>query len=390
MRRLAVFVSAIAVAETVIYSSLAPMLPSFEERWALSKAQVGLLVALFPVGMIIAALPVGLVATRLGVRRSIAMGLVGLAATSLAFALSESYGVLLVIRFLQGAAGALCWSNALAWLVSAVSSARRSEMIGLFSGAGAAGAAIGPMVGALAVVAGRLGVFAGVAGLIVLLAIFGARVPSVDGGGRHSQTRLPGAHRWRAFVLGQWLVAVPGLLLGTITVLAPLQLSSLGWGAAEIAVTFLVAAVAGVLARPLIGRWADKRGLESALRALLLGSIPATLAIPWPSSARLLSILVVLAITAYGVVWGPAMALVSHVNEQAGVAHPLGFALMNACAGLGIVIGAAGGGIVAQLAGDFAAYSLAAAMCLATVVTLARARPPDEGTSDADAYLSTC
>jgi len=57
-------------------------------------------------------------------------------------------------------------------------------------------------------------------------------------------------------------VVVTALLLGIIFVLAPLQLDRVGWGPVGIAGTFLAAAFFGVIARPLIGRWADPKEAE--------------------------------------------------------------------------------------------------------------------------------
>ena len=85
MRRLLVLVCAMAVVETLLYSALAPLLPVFKAELGLSKAQAGLLVAMYAVGEGVAAVPVALLASRVGVKRSALAGLVMLAATSVAF-----------------------------------------------------------------------------------------------------------------------------------------------------------------------------------------------------------------------------------------------------------------------------------------------------------------
>lgn len=101
MSRIAVLVYAMTVAETLLYSALGPLLPSFEEQFGLSKAQVGLLVAAYPMGMIVAAVPVGLLASRAGAKRSSISGLLMLAATSVAFGLVDKYCALLATLFMQ-------------------------------------------------------------------------------------------------------------------------------------------------------------------------------------------------------------------------------------------------------------------------------------------------
>ena len=117
MRRLALVVSAMAVVETLLYSALAPLLPAFKEELGLSQAQSGLLVAMYAIGLGVAAIPGGILAARVGVKPAALAGLVMLAATSVAFGLIDNYGGLLATRFLQGAAGAVCWASGIAWLV---------------------------------------------------------------------------------------------------------------------------------------------------------------------------------------------------------------------------------------------------------------------------------
>jgi MFS family permease len=374
VRRLAVLVSAMAFVESLLYNALAPLLPAFKEGLGLSKPEVGLLVGMFAIGQGAAAVPLGLLASRMGVKRSALGGLVVLAGTSVGFGLVDTYGELLATRLLQGAAAVLCWSAGIAWLVDAVPRERRGEMIGVVSSAGAAGAMIGPVVGGVAALVGRAGAFAGVAGFALLLAIVGARFPRPARGEQQSLAALSKAHNSRSLLSGQWLSALPGLLLGTVGVLGPLRLNRLGWGPVGIAGTFLVAAAVGVLARPFIGRWADRRGRLGAIRLLLLASISVTLVIPWLENPWLLSMFVVCAVSTYGLLWAPVMALLSHAYDQAGVAQVHGFALMNLSSGVGLVVGSAAGGEIAHLAGDVTAYALTAGTCLATFAALALQR----------------
>ena len=59
---------------------------------------------MYAVGLCAAAVPVGMFASAAGVKRSALAGLLGLASTSVAFGLVDSYWELLVTRLLQGAA----------------------------------------------------------------------------------------------------------------------------------------------------------------------------------------------------------------------------------------------------------------------------------------------
>lgn len=354
----------------LFFSALVPLLPSFDEQFGLSKARTGLLVGAFAAGQGIAALPVGLLASRIGVKRFVLLGLVVLAVATTAFGFADSYPELLLSRFVQGAAAGFCLSGGYAWIVVAAPSGGRGGAIGLLSGAGSAGQVLGPAAGVFAVSVGRAVAFAGVAALTLLLAIVGSLLPGPAKGEPQRLSLIHEAHRSRVALGGLWLVAVPGLLFGGILALAPLQLDRLGWGPAAIAGTFLVAASVGVVARPLIGRWADRRGLLNAVRVLLLYTVPVTLIIPWVDQPWLLSACVVCAMTSYGLLFGPSMAVVSHVYEKEGIAQLLGFALMILTSGVALFVGSAVGGEIAHLAGDSAAYTLAAGLSVTTAIAL--------------------
>jgi MFS family permease len=359
-----------AIAETILFSAVAPLLPSFDTELGLSKAQTGFLVAAFPIGLAVAGVPLGLLASRVGIKEFALGGLAALAAAGVAFGFANSYEALLVTRLLQGVTGAVVWSSALAWLVSAAPRGRRGELIGLFSGAGAAGQMLGPAVGALAVLAGRAEVFAGLAAFTVMLAGVAARFAGPDRAERQSFAAVRDAHASAAVRRALWLVAVPSLLVGTIYVLTPLQFNRLGWGAVGIAATFLTAAAASAVTRPLIGRWADTRGPLRTLRLLVLACIPVTLAIPWVNRPWLLAACVVCAVTTYGALFSPAMALASRTYEDAEVTQVFGFALMGLTFGAGFFIGSAAGGEIAHLAGDLTTYLLAAGTCIGTLALL--------------------
>ena len=379
MRRLVVLVCAMAVVETGFYTALLPLLPTFRDKFGLSKAQVGVLVAMYAVGLCLAALPMGLLASGIGVQRGALASLLGLAVTSVAFGIAASYWELLATRFLQGAAGALCWASGIAWLVEVAPRARRGEMIGLFAGAGAAGAVVGPVIGAFAALVGRAVTFAAVAGFAVLVALALRRLPRPSPGEWQPLARVGRAHRASELWAGQWLVCLPGLLLGTIGVLAPLRLHHLGFGPVGIAATYLVAASLGILTRPAVGRWADRRGRLAAIRLLLVACGATTAAVASVGNPWLASACIVLAVCSYGLLWGPTMASLSEAYEHAGIAHAIGFSLMNLTVGAAIVIGSTAAGVIADLAGDRTAYALTIAACLTTITALTlRSRPqPD-------------
>jgi hypothetical protein len=91
---------------------------------------------------------------------------------------------------------------------------------------------------------------------------------------------------------------------------------------------------------------------------------------------------VLLAIAALGVFWAPAMAMLSDASEQAGLYQGLAFALSNLAWAVGHLIGAGGGGALAEATSDAVPYALlgvASAVTLTAVMTLGRRRAAAAG-----------
>lgn len=371
------FSSAVVLVETIFFAALSPLLPGFVDELGLTKWQSGLLVAMYALGGVAGAIPGGIAASRVGVRATILAGLAVLAGTSVAFGLAESYWALCLTRFVQGFGGALSWTAALAWLVSAAPRDRRGELIGVAMAAAIGGALLGPVLGGAASHFGRGPAFAGVAVLAGALAVVALRLDPPVRGEPQPLGMLLVALRSPLVLAGMWLLLLPAMLFGTLSVLTPLQLDRLGWGTLGVAATFFVTAAVEASLSPAVGRWSDRRGRLAPIRFGLVASAAVSLTIPWIGERWVLSVFVVLAGISYGVFWAPSMAMLSDGWEAAGVEHGLGFALMNFAWAPGNVVGTAVGGAVADVGGDVTAYALLAALCVGTLLALrARRRQP--------------
>jgi MFS family permease len=104
------------------------------------------------------------------------------------------------------------------------------------------------------------------------------------------------------------------------------------------------------------------------VRAALLASIAVSVALAWATEPAVIATLVVASGIAYGAFYTPGLAMISHGAESAGVAQGLAFGLMNACWGVGALIGPAVGGALADASGDSVPYLILAGLCLATWV----------------------
>ena len=374
MRRLLVLACAIVFADTVFYAAITPLLPHFEDEFALSKTAAGVLAAAYPAGTFAGAIPGGYLAARVGVRATVLLGLALMVASSLAFAFADSIVMLDCARFVQGIGGAASWAGALAWVAGAAPRDRRGEMIGTTMGAAVAGALVGPALGTLADVVGIAPTFCGVAVAGMLLAGWALRTPPAEPEGTSSPRELLAAVRDGRVAAGMWLIAVPGLLFGTIGVLAPLRLDDLGAAAGVIGAAWLAAAALESGVSPVVGRVSDRRGrLFPCLLGLSAGGVVMFL-FAWPNEIWQVIALVLLAAPSIGMLWAPSMALLSDGAEALGIAQGFAFALSNLGWSIGQTAGSAAGARLADATSDTVPYVLLSAVCCLTVVVLARSR----------------
>jgi MFS family permease len=378
MRRLVVLLSTIVALDITFFTALVPLLPHFVSTYGLSKGAAGVLSAAYAAGVLAASLPSGLVAARFGARPAALVGVSITAAASFVFAFSDDAWMLGAARLLQGIGSALSWAGALAWLVAAAPHERRGQLIGTTMGAAVFGALLGPVVGAIATVAGVRATFAGIGVLGAVLAAWVAATRGVP-----AQPQAMGELFRRAdrrLVGGMWLLVLPALLFGVVAVLVPLSLHDGGWSGVAIGAVFLVTAGIETLLNPLLGRFTDRRGRLLPVRVALAASVVVSIGFALASSPPLVAALVVAAGLAYGAFYTPGMSLLSDAAERRGIAAGLAFGAMNGAWAAGNVVGPAAGGWLAEIGGDALPYVLLAAACAGTfALTVWRpALPPAE------------
>ena len=374
MRRLLALACLIVFVDTIFFAAITPLLPHFEDEFGLSKSAAGVLAAAYPAGTFVGAIPGGYLAARAGVRATVLLGLTLMTVSSLAFAFADSIHVLDAARFLQGIGGAASWAGAMAWVAGAAPRDRRGEMIGTTMGAAVAGALVGPAVGALADAVGITPVFCSVAVVGTALALWALSTPPAAPEGTSSPRELLAALGDGRVAAGMWLIAVPGLVFGSIAVLAPLRLDDLGAGAAVIGAAFLGAAALETAVSPITGRVSDRRGRLFPCLIGLSACAVVTALFPWPDRSWQLIALVLLAAPSVGMLWAPSMALLSDGAEAVGIAQGFAFALSNLGWSVGQTAGAAGSARLADATSDAVPYLALCGIAVATLLVLARAR----------------
>jgi predicted MFS family arabinose efflux permease len=372
VRRVLYLAGAIVLVDTIFFTALTPLLPHYADTLGLGKAGAGVLAAAYPAGAFFGAIPSGIVAARLGVKPTVLAGMTVVAATTALVGFADAAWQLDLARFCQGLASAFSWTGALAWLVAAAPADRRGSLIGKAFAAAVGGALFGPVLGGIASVAGTRWTFSVVAAASLGVAIWAALTPATkpdEPEGIGTLVRALGDRRIR---LAFWFVLLPALYFGTLSVLAPLRLAELGFGAVAIGAVWLVTAALETVWNVRIGRIADRAGPLRPIHGALIASIVVAALLPWPDRRFELAALVVCAGLAFGSFYTPGMTLLTHAAEARGLDYGYAFALMNLAWAPGQAAGSALGGTIAEATSDTVPYLTLAAIALLTLVGLRR------------------
>jgi len=324
MRRFVVLGGAVFVVEAALFSSLAALLPHYEDELGISSVATGVLAGSYAAGMILGTVLAGLwVTDRIGVRATAVGGGLLLAVSTVAFGLGDTIALLDAARFVQGIGAGLLWSAMLNWLIQVSSPEARGESIGAAIGAAVFGTAVGPLLGAATGLVGEFPVFAALAavigGLTLALAVLPGLplpAPSAAVAGRRNFA-LPADRVLRGLTAVSCAIGVLG---GALIALGPLRLSDVGLGDTAVAMVLLAASLVAAAACPYAGRLADRRGARLPLvigLSLAAISIVALGSLDSPSGAALSFVL--FQGIALSIAWIPAMSLFTRRAEGLGM-----------------------------------------------------------------------
>lgn len=362
--------------ESVLYSVLTPVLPHYAHAFAASKPAIGVLAASYPAGMLPGSLLGGWLATRAGVRRTTALGLLLFTGAIVAFGFGADLLVLDALRFVQGIACGCIWGGGLAWVIAIAPRERRGAVLGSVLASAVFGTLVGPLLGTIAVAAGTAVVFACVGGVSLALSAWTLGHPEPPRAALGAGAPLRALSRDPKIVLGCWVILLEACTIGATGTLLPLRLSSLGASGLAIGVTFVLASLLSVVLNPAVGRLLDRRGAALPLGAGLAAAAVLLALLPLPRSPLLLAALTVLALggplTAYAM---PAISIMTDAIEHIGAALAFGSMLVNLAWAVGETIGAPAAASVSRATSDAVPLSALAAATLATLAVSSRLTP---------------
>lgn len=283
-----------------------PLLPSVVEA---GPAMTGILFGSYAIALIIAALLSGRLVDRVGPKIPLLIGMVGLAAATLIFAMGEPFWLLLVARFAQGVAGGMSWVAGLALIAATTSFDRRGMAMGIAISTITLGVLIGPplagyMVGGFGTASPFI-LAAGIAVLDGILRIILVRdVPRIadDTGGPMSVLRVPGS----------WSIVI-AIMLGAAVIAAlepvlPVQLSESPF---VIGLLFALAALVGVIANPVVGSMVSRVSPRILIGLGIASVVGSLLLVGWATMLWQIAIGMALLGASAALLQAPATALIS-------------------------------------------------------------------------------
>ncbi len=348
----ALLVTALAFhVDMLLYYLLVPLLPRYARDLDLNPMQVGILFGSYAVALLLATFPVAILTDRHGRRAVMLWGLVGLAVTTLVFAVSKQYWLLVLARFLQGVAGSATWLPGMALLADHFPTEARGKAMGTAFAAANLGVLIGPPL------SGLLDQHVGPAAPFLL----GTALVALDAAGRAFLLPVEAPDRGPRLPIRQLLsnpvirlfagaMAMGSALWALLESTLPLDLDQrLGLSSSRIGLCFAAAALSHTITSPLIGRLSDRIGRLRVLRmGLMLVMILLPLPVLLPKAWMVVLAMVGLGTTASFIMSPCSPAVADQVERQGSQSFASAFSILNLAYSVGLMLGPLVGGALVQ------------------------------------------
>ena len=261
VRRLLLLTSAIVFVDTLFFAALTPLLPHYASTLGLGKTGAGLLSAAYPAGALLGAIPSGVVAARAGVKRTVVVGLCAVAICTILFGIASAPWQLDARPLPAGRRERVLLDRRarLARRRGSTGPARQPDRHGVRSRGRRRALRPGARRHRLAR-RNRRGRSAPSVSRRSGSSLWAAVTPSARPEEPQSLRVLEHAFRDRRVLGAFWFVVLPALLFGTVSVLAPLRLSALGFGSVAIGAVFLASGALEAVNNIVVGSVSDRRG----------------------------------------------------------------------------------------------------------------------------------
>lgn len=374
----ALIVAVMALFTDMLLVSLAipvlPLLPAVVES---GSAWTGVLFASYSLSMVIATIFAGYMVDRSGPKTPLLVGLIGMGASTLLFAVGQPFWLLMVARLAQGFSGGITWVAAFALIAATTPIEKRGQSMGMALGITSVAFLIGPPLAGVMVNAwGTASPFllaAGIAvidGILRLWLVKDVAVSDDDMGGPLTVLRVPGS--WSIVALVVFGAALPA----AIEPILPLHLKV---DELTVGLLYSVAAVISMVVNPFAGSLITKVPSRTLAAIGVVVGVSALILMAQAITPMIAAIALGLMAIGGSFAFTPANTLIS---EQGIKSQPptLGgtFALSNLAYGAGMTIGPLLSGFGAQERG-YATALLITAVVLVVIGLAGLPRLPHLG-----------
>jgi sugar phosphate permease len=248
---------------SAVFLGIPVLAPELREEYGLTLTEIGVVIAAVSIGSMFTLLPWGLLTDRLGERKVLGTGLAASSVALVIAAFSSSYGVLVAMLVLAGAAGASVNAASGRAVMGWFSPSQRGFALGIRQTAlplgGAAAALCLPPIAAVGGTQAGLLVLAGACLATALAGAIGLREAPPEEAGEVGDFVHPlrDGRMWRIAV-GSGLIVVAQISILAFTVLFLHGVRGLSTAAA--AGIFALMQLAGAALRIVVGRWSDRVG----------------------------------------------------------------------------------------------------------------------------------
>ena len=365
----------------ITWLAAVPLVPVWQSQYGLSDDQAGIVLGAYAFSVLFCAIPAGIVSDRIGARRTMLAGAAVFIVAAPAFALADTFALLILVRIVQGACSAVTWSAGLAWLAGAVGDTERPRALSVVNAAATVGTIAGPLVGGPVVSAfGVTATFVAVGGLIALGVIWALIEPGGAADvGRHHEPQRPLEALHRAAHRGPLQVAYVSigfiaLMMASLQLLAPLHLDAVGLSSAGIGWVFTVGSVLSVAAILTVGRLG--RRIDPVRTLLILpvvcGALVTVMVVPVGAAGYSGLLMAVMCLSSP--VFTIAYTACADGARNEGIGEGGAFALMNAIWALGSVLAPVLAGFVSQRGPAWIMYVFVGVASLMAMLVVRRSR----------------
>ncbi|QRG69516.1 MFS transporter [Brevibacillus choshinensis] len=347
------FVVLILFIDMLLYSLLIPIVPYFTETLKPSSTMMGILFSSYAVAMLIATPFFGPISDRIGRRIMLLIGLVGLAISTILFAVSDSLALLITARFVQGLAAAATWPTALALLADLFPPKMRGAIMGIALTAISTGTLLGaPIGGWLFEMSGHRTPFLAAAAFTLINIILVYAFLREETTRSESEKLQVGGflrHPQVAFIAGIVLLAEISLCLLEPT-LPVFMTDKLSITPAAIGLLFAVMTLAYGLIAPVAGALSSR---FNPFTLMFVGILSLAVFMPflvWAGTLWQAALAMALVGASVGFTLSPTLATLGEIIDRGGSgAYGTAYSLFNMFHGVGMVAGPLAGGILTDV-----------------------------------------